>query len=229
MATTVHSTTSTPADLRRATRIFAALIVPLGPALVAVLRYVLPYQTNDEASAAVRAVAADPDRQSLVVWLGFFAMLTLLPGVLFVARVARRNAPRLTAAALLLLVPGYTAFGLLVAGDAATWYGVTHDLPESAVIDLYNGSHPMILVSTGVFVVGHVLGTVLLGIALLRSRVVPPAAAWLVVIAQPLHFVAAIIVGSHTLDLVAWGANAVGFAAVSFAILKMSNDEWELR
>ena len=165
MATTVHSTTSTPADLRRATRIFAAFIVPLGPALVAVLRYVLPYQTNDEASAAVRAVAADPDRQSLVVWLGFFAMLTLLPGVLFVARVARRNAPRLTAAALLLLVPGYTAFGLLVAGDAATWYGVTHDLPESAVIDLYNGGHPMILVSTGVFVVGHVLGTVLLGIA----------------------------------------------------------------
>ncbi len=229
MATTVHAATSTPADLRRATRIFAALIVPLGPALVAALRYVLPYQTNDEASAAVRAVAADPDRQSVVVWLGFLAMLALLPGVLFVARVARRHAPRLTAAAILLLVPGYTAFGLLVAGDAATWYGATHGLPESAVIDLYNGAHPVILVSTGVFVVGHVLGTVLLGIALLRGNAVPAAAAWLVIVAQPLHFVAAIVVGSHELDLVAWGANAVGFAAVSLAILRMSNDDWELR
>ncbi len=229
MATTVHDTTATPADLRRATRIFAALIVPLGPALVAALRYVLPYQTSDEASAAVRAVAADPDRQSVVVWLGLLAMLTLLPGVLFVARVARRNAPRLTAAAVLLLMPGYTAFGLLVAGDAVTWYGVTHGLPESAVIDLYNGGHPAILVSTGVFVVGHVLGTVLLGIALLRGHVMPAAAAWLVIVAQPLHFVAAVILGSHELDLVAWGANAVGFAAVSLAILRMSNDDWDVR
>ncbi len=229
MATTVHDRTSTPADLRRATRIFAVLIVPLGPVLVAALRYVLPYQTSDDASTAVRAVAADPDRQSLVVWLGFVAMLTLLPGVLFVAKVARRNAPRLTAAAILLLVPGYTAFGLLVAGDATTWYGVTHDLPESAVVDLYSGGHPAILASTGVFVVGHVVGTVLLGTALLRGHVIPAAAAWLVIIAQPLHFVAAVILGSHELDLVAWGANAVGFAAVSLAILRMSNDEWEVR
>lgn len=221
--------TRQPADLRRATRVFAALVIPLGPAFVAVLRYLLPYQTSDDAATAVQAVAAHPDRQSLVVWLGFAAMLTLVPGVLFVARVARRRAPRMTAAALVLLVPAYTAIALLVAGDAAVWYGVTHDLPESAVVDLYNGAHPMILASTGIFVAGHVIGTILLGAALLKSRAVPAAAAWLVVVAQPVHFVAAVILGSHLLDLAAWGANAIGFAAVSLAILRMSDDEWEPR
>ena len=57
----------------------------------------------------------------------------------------------------------------------------------------------------------------------------PTWAAWFVIIAQPLLFVAAVIVSSHELDLVAWGMNAVGFAAVSFLILKMSDQAWEPR
>ena len=216
-------------DLRHASRAFAALVVPVGAACVAVLRYVLPYQTSDDSRDAVRAIAAHPDQQSLVVWLGFVAVLTLVPGVLFVGRVTRRHAPRLTATALLLLVPGYLAIGFLVAGDAATWYAVTHDFPEQSTVGLFEGGHPALLASAGVFVLGHVVGTVLLGIALLKSRAVAPLAAWLVIVSQPLHFVAAVIIGSHLLDLVAWGANAVGFAAVSFAILWMSDQEWDPR
>lgn len=216
-------------DLRHATRVFAALVVPIGAACVAVLRYVLPYTTSDDSADAVSAIAAAPGRQSLVVWLGFIAVLTLVPGVLFVGRVTRSRAPRLTAAALLLLVPGYLAIGFLVAGDAATWYAVTHDFPEEATVGLFEGGHPALLASAGVFVLGHVLGTVLLGIALLKSRSVAPVAAWLVIVSQPAHFVAAVIVGSHVLDLAAWGANAVGFAAVSLAILRMSDQEWDPR
>ncbi len=227
MSTAARTTETT--DLRSKTRIFAAILIPVGPACIALLRFVLPYQTTDSATEAITAIAAAPDRQSLVVWLGFVAMLTLVPGVLFVGRVARLSAPRLTAAALVLLVPGYLVLGFLVAGDAVSWYGVTHGIPQATMSDLFANGHPAFLGSAVVFVLGHVVGTVLLGVALLRSGAVGPWAAWLVVVAQPLHFVAAVILGSHGLDLVAWGANAVGFAAVSAAILRMTDQEWDPR
>ena len=56
------------------------------------------------------------------------------------------------------------------------------------------------------FVVGHVLGTILLGVGMLRWRVVPVWAAVATIVAQPIHFVAAVIVSSQTLDLASGGA-----------------------
>jgi hypothetical protein len=55
---------------------------------------------------------------------------------------------------------------------------------------------------------------------------VPRAAALAVLVSQPLHFVAAVVVGSHWLDLFAWGLNAVGFAAVAMVVLRMTDREW---
>ena len=88
---------ATPPDMRRATRLLAAVVIPAGPAAVAILRYVLPYQTKDSATAAVAAIRAETGTQSAVVWLGLVAILTLVPGVLWVGRLTRRRAPRLTA------------------------------------------------------------------------------------------------------------------------------------
>lgn len=94
--------------------------------------------------------------------------------------------------------------------------------------DLFTHGHPATDVSAGVFVIGHVLGTVLLGLALWRSGMVPRWVAMATVAAQPLHFVAAVVVGSPTLDLLAWGLNAVAFAACSVAMLRLPDDEWDL-
>ena len=216
-------------DLRRATRILAAIVLPIGPAAVAVLRYVLPYKTTDSGTDIVHQVAAHQDRAKLVVWLGLVATLTLVPAVVWVARVTAAKAPRLTAAALLLLVPGYLSLPLLVSSDASALFGVKHDLSTGLVSDMYTSTHPIMIVAGVVFVVGHVLGTILLGVALLRSGAIPTWAAWATILAQPLHFVAAVVVGSHPLDLFAWGLNAVGFAMVSVAILRMSDDAWSPR
>jgi hypothetical protein len=40
--------------------------------------------------------------------------------------------------------------------------------------------------------------------------------------------VAAVIVVSHPLDLVAWGMQAVGFAAAAVAVARLRDDEWDL-
>jgi hypothetical protein len=217
-----------PDDLRRTTRCLLALILPIGPFAVAVLRYVLPYNTVDSQREIVRKVAADPGRQSLVLWLGLVAILTLVPAVLAVGRLTRRRAPRTTAAALLLLVPGYLALGLMVGQDMALWMGVKSGLGPVALLRLSESSHPIATVADAVFVVGHVGGTVLLGIALWRSGVVPRWTAVMTVAAQPLHFIAAVIVASHTLDLVAWGMNAVAFGVVAVAVLHTPDNEWDL-
>jgi hypothetical protein len=215
-----------PVDVRRAGRVLAAVLLPLGPALVAVLRFVLPYDTADDATTIARKIDAHQGAENAVVWLGFLAMVVLVPTVLWVGRVVGRRSPRLTAAALLLLVPGYAVLGFLVAGDAATLFAVKHGVSAHTAGQLYESMHPTAAIAGGVFVAGHVLGTVLLGIAMIRGRVVPLWAAVATLVAQPLHAFSAVVITSHPLDLVAWALNAVGFAAVSAVILRTDDDAW---
>jgi hypothetical protein len=215
-------------DLRSSSRLLAAILLPVGPACIALLRYLLPYLTAGDSHDSIDAIAAHPDRQSACVWLGLVALLTLVPAVLAVGRLTRRGAPRLTAAAMLLLVPGYLMVGLIVSADAVAWYGVHEGVDREVMADLFAHGHPATYVAGALFVAGHVLGTVLLGLAMWHSAAVPRWVAVVTVIAQPLHFVAAVIVGSPTLDLLAWGMNAVAFAACSVAILRLRDDEWDL-
>ena len=219
----------TVADLRPASRTLAAVLLPIGPAAVAVLRYVLPYNTSDRGTEIVHKIATHQDRANIIVWLGLVAVLTLVPAVMWVGRVTARTAPRLTAAALILLVPAYLVLALLVCSDAIALYGVKHGIAPDTVADMYSSVHPIVLVGGVIFVLGHVFGTILLGIAMLRGGVIPTWAGIATLISQPIHFVAAVIVGSHPLDLVGWGLNAIGFAAVSAVILSTADDDWAPR
>lgn len=216
------------ADLRRGTRWLAALVIPIGPVAVAVLRYVLPYVTVDDPATIVQKVVSHPGRQSLVLWLGFAAILTLVPGVLWVGRLTRRRAPTVTAAALLLAVPGYLSLTWLIGSDVLLWSGVRHGVDPGVLARMYESGHATSNIAAGLFVVGHVLGTVLLGIAMWRSRSVPRWAALMTLVSQPLHLVAAVILVSPSLDLIAWGMNAVGFAAAAVAVLRLHDAAWDL-
>jgi hypothetical protein len=210
-------------------RTLLALLLPIGPAAIAVLRYVLPYDTTNSSSQVAREVAAHQAAQNAVVWLGFVAMLTLVPAVLAVGKVARGESPRLAAIGVTLLVPGYLVLGWLVVSDAALLFAVREGLPADVTAEIYEKLHPGTVVAAVVFVIGHVIGTVLLGCALLRGTTIPRWAAIAVLVSQPLHFVAAVIVSSHELDLAAWGLNAVGFGAVAMAMLRMTDEEWATR
>jgi hypothetical protein len=218
-----------PRDLRRATRWFLALIMPVGPVAVALLRFQLPYFTADGGGADVAAsVLANPQAQSLVVWLAFVATLTLVPAVFAIGRLTRRRTPRLTAAALLLAVPGYLMMGWLAASDKLLWAGAQVGVEAETLGRLYEATHPASAVAITLFVVGHVIGTILLGVAMWRSNAVPTWAAVLTIVSQPLHFVAAVIVGSPMLDLVAWGMTALGFAVAAAAVVRLDDQAWDL-
>ncbi len=226
MTQTAARTTS-PADIRPLWRWTAALILPIGPAAVALLRFLLPYNTVDDVPTITNKIVDNLARGSLVIWLGYIAFLTLVPGAYFVGRLTRRRAPWLTAITLLLLVPGYLSLPWTAASDVFTWSAGTAGLDPATIAKAAEVTHGSTNLAGLVFVVGHVFGTILLGIAMWRTHVGPRWAAIAVMVSQPTHFVAAVIVSSHTLDLVGWGLQAVGFAAVGWAILRMRDDEWQ--
>jgi hypothetical protein len=217
MTTTTASTTETT---RGTGWVALAVLAPIGAVLVGLLRYVLPYETTDSSADMVREGYADPRAMSLVLWLGVGAAITIVPGSIAIGRLVRQQAPRLTAVALTLLVPAYLMLPVLLIVDHAIWAGAESGASQASVVSILDAAHPIVGIATGLFVVGHVLGTVLLGVAMLRSRCVPAWAAVVTIVSQPLHFVAAVIVPNHTLDGVAWGLNAVGFAVAAVAVFR---------
>lgn len=195
----------------------ALLLLPIGPFCIAALRYLLPYYTADNNVAIVQAVNEHPGRESAVLWLGLVGVLTLVPGLIAAAAILPPS--RLKAWAMGLAVPGYLCLGVLLAQDSLLWSGANSGADPKQVTLLLDSLHPSMNVGLGVFVVGHVLGTVLFGIALLRSRRVPAWAAWAVAVSQPLHFIATVIAGSPTMDLIGWSLTGVGLAVVARALL----------
>lgn len=197
-----------------------ALLLPVGPLAIAVLRLVLPYYTESDTAGVVAAVEADPGRQSAVIWLAYVGILTLVPGLFVAARVCRDAAPRLTAWALALGVPGYLSLGMFLGDDHLLWSVSGADISAADAVAVVEAGHPSIDVAIGVFVIGHVVGTVLLGLAMLRSGRIPAWAAWAIAVSQPLHFVATLILGSPRVDFAAWSLTAAGMAVVAREVLR---------
>lgn len=81
-------------------------------------------------------------------------------------------------------------------------------------------------VSIGLFVIGHILGAVLMGLAL-RGTI--PAYGWIAMtISQPLHFVCFVILQNVVLDAMAWGLTAFAFVVAAVVVLRTPDDDWDL-
>jgi hypothetical protein len=194
----------------------AVVIAAAGPLAIAVLRVILPYDTTDDAAAAVEKVAAAPAVEGVVLWLTYLALLTLPLGVLIAGRQAIRARPVLGAVAAVVAWVGFTSlFASVAIGDYLAQAAPSTGTPTATTAALLDAANALPATSTAsvVFVVGHILGGILLGIAL--WRVIPSWAAVALAISQPLHLVFAVFIPNHTLDGVAWALTAVGFAAAA--------------
>ncbi|TMR96774.1 hypothetical protein [Nonomuraea basaltis] len=216
-------------DTRAFRRRALAVLLPLGPLCVAVLRVILPYSTTDDPAAQLAAVAAGQGAQDAVLWLIPIATLVLVPALFAMARMALRGAPVLAIAAITLALPGYLGMAALGASDAAALAAVTAGLSPSDGAALLEAlaAQPALAASVGIFVLGHVLGTVLLGAALWRAHVIPAWAGLALVASQPLHLAFVISDAPKVLDGAAWGLTALGFAAAALTLARMSDDEYE--
>jgi hypothetical protein len=216
-------------DARRFRRLAAAALLPIPAACIAATRPLLPDAVFADTSALLDGIAAQPGASRAAVWLGTLALLTMVPALLAAVRLARRRRPVLATAAAGVNLAAYLGAGLgFMAFDgvllAAATSGADHAVLVP-VIDAYTsgGVHSL---STALFVLGHVAGMVLLGLALRGS--VPRWASIAITISQPLHVVCFVVLQNFWLDAAAWSLAAVGLAACAVTVARTPDDEWDL-
>ena len=226
---TAPAKATTGRDTRTLRRVGAAVLLPLGPLAVAALRAVLPNFSAADSAATISQTAAHLGRQDAVLWFEVIALLTLIPSVLAAGRLAQRRAPVLSLLAVGLLVPAFAALPFF-AGDTTVRIladGTADPRTAATLLDHFNALGPVGLTGP-IFIAGHVIGMVLLGVALWRAHAVPAWAAIAVLVSQPFHFVAFVILGSQALDACAWGLTALGFAVAAAKVLRTPNDDWDV-
>jgi hypothetical protein len=207
-------------DLGGGRRAGLVAVVVLGPLSITVLRGILPYHATDDSATIAAKVAAHPTAQAAVLWLTLVAMITLIPGVIAVGLLATRHSRLLGTWGVALAVAGFSLLWAVTAIDFTALAGAQSDIGRDAttrVLDELNTS-PTLTMAVTAFIVGHVLGMVLIGVALLRGRAIWAWAAWALVVSQPLHIVFAVVVPSNVLDAAAWALTTVGFAAAAVTI-----------
>ena len=220
-----------PRDLRRLWRVVLAVLLPLGPLFVAVAFALRPYTGSDEPAVIIDRILASP-RTDLLLWLGFLAPGLLLLATVAAGHLARRGAPVLATAATTI---NALAFGLMsgavASGDLVTVAGGRAGIDPATILTITGAieNAPQTAIALGIWVPGHIIGMVLLAVALRRARVLPRWAAVVLGISQPIHFVAFVVLQNQYVDAVAgWGLTAVGFAAVAVALLRTRDDDWDL-
>jgi hypothetical protein len=214
-------------DVRRFQRIAAAVVLLVPATTVAIGRLVL---TDDgDTRRALDLIAADPGRQFTFALLGFFAMLTVVPAFLAAARLARRRRPLLTMIALGVNLIAYLGGWALGAIDnmylAGAMLPVAQRDGAAALIDAM-WSDGLAGISTLLMVIGHVLGAILMGLALRGSI---PAVGWVaMILSQPGHVIAFVVLPSPVMDALAWGLMALAFAICAVTVRRTPDDEWDL-
>lgn len=220
MTATVATARRPRSDLRRPERVTAALLMPAGPAAIALVRF---YYVDPSTGPT------DPGTGPIMFWVGMVGLFTLLPGAYAALKLLRRTTPRLAAWTGAFLIPGYLAMPALIAVDAfalvAPGLGLEPAVESGILTALME--LPQLLVLVLVFVVGHVVGTVLLGVTMMVGRAAPLVIGILMTVSQPLHL-AAVIIGNPTLDLFAWGLTAVGMGFLAHRVLRTPDDAWDL-
>jgi len=214
-------------DRRGFWRLLLALAVPVP--MLAKGGYYLLVPVDGDASFGGTVAAFEQHRSLLetLKWLDAAFVVTLLPATVAIAWVARRGAPRLTSVGGFIALTGFLV-GLSLLGGVETPALVTvqHGLDRGAMADLDEAltGEPLLGIASLLFIVGVVLGLGLLGAALLKSRAVPAWAGWAVLLGGATHP----FLPTHVGQGIGLWVGAAGCVAVSAALFRMTNDEFDL-
>ena len=154
-----------------------------------------PYTGSEEPAVIIERILASP-RTDLLLWLGFLAPGLLLLATVAAGHLARRGAPVLATIATTI---NALAFGLMsgavASGDLITVAGGRAGVDPATILTITDAieNSPITGTALGIWVPGHILGMVLLAVALRRARVLPRWAAVVLGISQPIHFLAFVV------------------------------------
>lgn len=198
----------------------AAGVVALvaGPMGQLVQFVVTPIAEVDSASTQLTQAADHLSRLQWAVWLDLFILL-IAPAVLCAGSLAGARTSKLAAAATGLIFVTWLGAGYLLGSDALLYVAAQDPDRASAdrLVEAYL-THPVVTAVVIAYVAGHVVGFVLLGIALARSRVVPRWAA-IAVAVWPFGELAGEASGLRWLAAGGFALLAVGFGSCAAAWL----------
>jgi hypothetical protein len=184
---------------------FGAAALVVGPLAIVVGSLFQPFGDSDSVSVSLAKVARHQSDQRALIVCDLIAGL-MLPAVLYLMRLTRTGAPRLSTAGGAIAFLGWFAGTPLAASDVLYFHAARFQDRASAVTLVTSVTKdagfgvPVLL-----FLAGHLVGMLLLGIALWRSHAVPTWAAALVGIGPIVHI---------AMDGAGSVANACAFALV---------------
>lgn len=211
----------------RMRRLGSAACLVLGPGLILAAGAVQPYHGDADTEEIIQIAGENVARTQVGSLLAFLGILAMIPAVLAVMRALRSRAPALGLVGGCLAVCGWAAAVLWPVSDQ---FNVAVS-SEPGIIDRFaaateDSSVWVLFVVLAVFLVGVFVGTLVLGIGMLRARVVPAWAA-AAVIAGPVVTVAAGAAGVQALDLLGTALLLVGFAAGARLVASVGDREWD--
>jgi hypothetical protein len=226
------ATTTTPAphrrrDTRTFWRLLLAIVAPLPMLFMGTVYVLKPFEGDAPIADTVTEIAAHRQLYEVIMWLGLPFLVGLVPAVIAVAWVTRRRTPVLTTVgALWTLLGCLSAFPLLVPDDLLAYLAVTEglDVGTVAALDEAWWALPVTGAAALLFISGIVVGLPLLGIALWRSRVAPRWMAIALIIGGATHP----FLPNHVAAGIGLLVAGIGFAGASRALLRMTNDDFDL-
>ncbi len=203
----------------RFARLLLAACLIVGPVAGIVVRASVPASSTASAARSAIDYGRHTGATQLVLIADGFLFL-LVPAALAATALAWRRAPLLSLLAGIFSLVGWTSIVMLAAQDALfaeTGRAVYGSGDALRIATNWSGS-ALVTFYIGAFIVGHLVGTALLGAALWRARAVPRWAAVCVGVSMPLHLVA-VLADVRIADVGCWVLLLLGFAACARALV----------
>lgn len=183
---------------------------------------ILPSMAGD--TREVLARFADNETPLLLADIGItVAIVLLIPGSLGLLRALRERAPRLAPVAIGSFLVGWLfALGPVIQ-DRLMFQAATSGMPIDDAVALVKDleADAGMSVVFGVFILGHTLGAILLGITLARTRFTPVWAGAAVAAGAILHPIARVGLESKGLDVFAFVLLALGLATAGLRLVAL--------
>lgn len=228
MDTTLTTTAPASTDRRASGLRFGGLAIALwtGPAALAVTNFLYAMATrdggSDETGAKALKLAADhPTAARTLLAFGLIGSILMVPVALGAIRLIGQRAARLGFIGGTLMAAGYICyFGILLSNPIIVTMA-EHGGPQGDFAEVIDASQGALYAfwPFPLFVLGNLVGTFILGLALLRSRVVPVWAAAGVMAWPPLHILGLFVLGNEWPEVVGAVIQAIAFAVVGAKLL----------
>jgi hypothetical protein len=223
---------------RKLQRAFVAVCLLLAPLTVSLSFATCPVYGNPNCpgtggtASTAAAGAAFRDANPLLLQVFFFvtvlAMYLYPLSYVYLGRLAMKRSPWLAISGIVCGFIGSVVWGFLT--DEFFWInmlaqsGLDAHFPQFQ--QAYTANGWVYAVHTG-WVIGHLLGYVLLGIALLRARTIPRWAAWLIIVSAPIMGPLSYGTGLGLLQVLGYVLVFIASVPAALAILKRSHESQE--